>query len=89
MIFACNNSFTGRIFGRVNVWLGIAGSTLMMLYVILVNFVPGVETMAAAFVMPGGLLLMTWMILCTIRLFKLKLVVKMDARQKRAPIMGN
>ncbi len=64
----------GRIFSRINSWTGITGSILMLLYVILVNFGTGVEKMATAFAMPGGLLLMTWMILFTIRLFKLSKV---------------
>ena len=42
--------------------------------VILVNFGSGVENMATAFAMPGGLLLMVWMIMFTIRLFKLRQV---------------
>ncbi|HBS87748.1 MAG: hypothetical protein A2W91_11475 [Bacteroidetes bacterium GWF2_38_335] len=62
----------GRVFSRINAWIGIIGSVLIMVYVILVNFVPGVETMATAFAMPGGLLLMTWMILFTIKLLKLR-----------------
>jgi hypothetical protein len=61
----------GRIFSKTNSWLGVIGSVLMMLYVILVNFGTRVENMATAFAMPGGLLLMTWMILFTIKLFKL------------------
>jgi hypothetical protein len=61
----------GRVFSKTNSWLGIIGSILMMLYVVLVNFVSGVETMATAFAMPGGLMLMTWIIMFTIRLFKL------------------
>lgn len=63
----------GRIFSKINSWLGIIGSILMMLYVILVNFGSGVENMATAFAMPGGLLLMAWMIMFTIKLFKLRL----------------
>lgn len=59
------------IFSKINSWLGIIGSILIMLYIILVNFVPGVETMATAFAMPGGLLLMAWMIMFTVRLFRL------------------
>jgi hypothetical protein len=43
----------------------------MLLYVVLVNFVPGVESMATLVAMPGGLLLMVWMIIFTTRLFKL------------------
>lgn len=61
----------GNIFSKVNSWIGIVGSILIMLYVIAVNFIPGVETMATAVAMPGGILLMIWMILFTIRLFKL------------------
>ncbi len=62
----------GGIFSKANAWVGIIGSILMLLYVILVNFSSGVETMATAFAMPGGLLLMAWMIMFTIRLFKLR-----------------
>jgi len=61
----------GRVFTKTNSWLGIIGSILMMFYVIMVNFVPGIETMATAFAMPGGLLLMAWMIMFTIKFFKL------------------
>ncbi|MGB8358657.1 MAG: DUF4386 family protein, partial [Bacteroidales bacterium] len=61
----------GRVFSKINSWLGIIGSILMMLYVVLVNFVSGVETMATAFAMPGGLMLMAWMILFTVRFFRL------------------
>jgi len=61
----------GRVFSKINSWMGIIGSTLIMLYIVLVTFVSGVETMATAFAMPGGLLLMAWMIMFTIRLFRL------------------
>jgi hypothetical protein len=61
----------GGVFTKTNAWLGIVGNSLMMLYVVMVTFVPGVENMATAFAMPGGLLLMVWMILFLIKLFKL------------------
>jgi hypothetical protein len=61
----------GAIFSKINSWVGISGSVLMLLYVLLVNFGTGVENMATAFAMPGGLLLMAWMIMFTLRLFKL------------------
>jgi hypothetical protein len=61
----------GKIFSKTNSWIGIIGSILMVIYVILVNFGTEVENMATAFAMPGGLLLMTWMIMFTLRLFKL------------------
>jgi hypothetical protein len=62
----------GRVFSKTNSWLGIIGSIFMLLYVIMINFGSGIENMATAFAMPGGLLLMTWMILFTIRLFGLR-----------------
>ena len=61
----------GKVFSKINSWVGIIGSILMLMYVILVNFGTEVESMATAFAMPGGLLLMVWMIMFTIRLFKL------------------
>ena len=61
----------GRIFSRINAWAGITGSLLMLIYVILVNFGTGAESNATAFAMPGGLLLMTWMIMFTIRLLRM------------------
>jgi hypothetical protein len=59
------------IFSKANAWVGIIGSILMLLYVILVNIGKGIETMATAFAMPGGLLLMACMIMFAVRLFKL------------------
>lgn len=61
----------GGIFSKTNAWLGIAGSILMLFYVVLVTFVSGVETMATAFAMPGGLLLMAWIIMFTAKLLRL------------------
>jgi hypothetical protein len=61
----------GRIFTRINSWTGITGSILMMLYLIFVCFGTRIEKMATAFAMPGGILLMAWMIMLTIRLFNL------------------
>lgn len=59
------------VFSKINSWMGIVGSILIMLYIILVNFVQGIETMATAFAMPGGLLLMAWMIMFTVKFFRL------------------
>jgi len=61
----------GGIFSKINSWIGIIGSILILLYVALVNFGSGVENMATAFAMPGGLLLMAWMIMFTIKFLKL------------------
>lgn len=61
----------GKIFSKTNSWLGIAGSILMMIYVVTVNFVSGAEKMATAIAMPGGLMLMAWMVIFATKLFKL------------------
>ena len=60
-----------KVFGKLNSYIGIIGSFLMTIYVVLVAIVPSVKGMATLFAMPGGLLCMTWMIMFTIRFFKL------------------
>lgn len=61
----------GKIFTKANAYVGIVGNLLMLAYVILVTFAPAVKEMAMAFAMPGGLLLLAWMVMFTIRLFRL------------------
>jgi hypothetical protein len=61
---------SGKVFSRTTSYLGIAGSVLMLLYVVLVTFAPGIKSMATAFAMPGGLLMMAWMILVARTLFR-------------------
>lgn len=61
----------GNIFSRANSYIGIIGNSLMVIYIIMVTFMPSVEKMALVFAMPAGLLLMTWMIMFTIKLFKM------------------
>jgi hypothetical protein len=62
---------TGKVFSKITSYLGIAGSTLILLYIVLVTFAPTIKDTATAFAMPGGLLLMAWMVMFTIRLFQL------------------
>ena len=62
---------TGMVFNRINSYLGIVGNILMLAYIVLVTFAPGIKDMATTFAMPGGLLLMAWMIMFMIRLFQL------------------
>lgn len=61
----------GNMFSKANAYIGILGNALMLVYVVLVTFAPTVKNMAMAFAMPGGLLLMAWMIMLTLRLFRL------------------
>jgi len=61
----------GKIFSRITSYLGILGNSLMVIYVVLVTFIPTVEKLALAFAMPAGILVMVWMIMFTIKLFKM------------------
>ena len=61
----------GKVFSRATSYIGLIGNSLMVIYIILVTFMPAVEKFALAFAMPAGLLVMTWMIMFTIKLFKL------------------
>ena len=61
----------GKVFSRLTSYFGIIGNSLMVIYIIMVTFMPGVEKMATAFAMPAGLLVMAWMIMFTIKLFRL------------------
>lgn len=63
----------GNIFTRSTSYTGLVGNILMLLYIILVTFYPAVEKVALMVAMPGGLLIMFWMIMFTIKLFKLRL----------------
>jgi hypothetical protein len=62
----------GQIFNKITAYLGIVGSSLLVIYLILVTFIPSTKSIATAIAMPGGLMVMTWMILFTIKLFKIK-----------------
>ncbi|MDP4224220.1 MAG: hypothetical protein Q8868_13000 [Bacteroidota bacterium] len=61
----------GKVFSRLTSYIGLVGNSLMIIYILLVTFVPAVEKLALEFAMPAGLLVMMWMILFTIKLFKL------------------
>lgn len=61
----------GKVFGKPTAYMGISGSTLLMMYVILVTFVPETQNVAMMVAAPGGILALAWMIMLTIRLFQL------------------
>lgn len=61
----------GKVFSKTNSYLGIAGSSLILVYLILVTFLPTTKNFATAIAMPGGLMAMAWMVLFAIRLFRL------------------
>ena len=61
----------GKVFGKKISYCGFIGSILMVVYLLLVTLAPGVDKMATAFALPGGILLMIWMISFTVGLFRL------------------
>lgn len=61
----------GKVFSRANSYIGLAGNSLMVIYVVLVTFIPAVEKLALVFAMPAGILVVVWMIMFTVKLFKL------------------
>lgn len=63
----------GKIFTKATSYIGFVGNILMLLYIILVTFYPVVEKVALMIAMPGGLLVMAWMIMFMIKLLKLRL----------------
>ena len=61
----------GKVFSRTAGIIGMTGSALLVAYTILVTFLPSVKDVAMTVSMPGGLLMMAWLVLITIRLFRL------------------
>lgn len=59
------------IFSKSNALLGLVGSIMISVYLILVTFVPEVKSMATLFAAPGGLMLMVWMLMFALRLRKI------------------
>lgn len=59
-----------EVFGKVTGWIGLWGTALLLVYLVLVTFVPGTESIAMALAAPGGIMSLIWMILYTQRLVK-------------------
>lgn len=62
---------TGKVFGKMTSWMGIIGGTLLLAYIILVTFIPGIKSVAMMFAAPGGILSLAWITMFTIRLFRM------------------
>ncbi len=61
----------GKVFSRATAITGLLGSILLLIYLILVTFVPHFKSMAMLVAAPGGLLALAWMIMFCLQLFKL------------------
>jgi drug/metabolite transporter superfamily protein YnfA len=60
-----------RIFSKATSYIGISGTILLLIYLIIVTFVPSAKPIAIILAGPGGILSLIWMIMFSIKLFKL------------------
>jgi hypothetical protein len=61
----------GKIFSKMGSYFGIAGNTLLLIYLGLVTFVPETKSFALALASPGGLLAIAWLIMISRGLFQM------------------
>jgi len=61
----------GKVFSKVNAYLGILGFGLLLIFETCSSFVPALFNVAMLFAMSGGLLSMAWYILIARRFFQL------------------
>lgn len=58
----------GRLFGRIVSVLGVAGNSLLLLYIVLLAAAPGLKNIAVALAAPGGILYLVWLCAVGIKL---------------------
>lgn len=62
---------TGGIFKKKISYLGIIGYTLLLVYIVLVTFVPSLKENAVMMAAPGGVMVLIWLFLVGIKLIKM------------------
>jgi hypothetical protein len=80
---------TGRVFSRKTALFGIAGYSLVTLYILFVTFLPSLGRYALVAAFPGGLLVIVWYCLVGLRLLRLskhKSGVAVPTSRKRQPV---
>lgn len=68
----------GKVFNKTTAYFGIIGNPLLLIYIISVTFVPGIKNIAVMVAAPGGLLALAWLIMVTLKLFKMRHVDKFE-----------
>lgn len=61
----------GKVFGQVASYLGFVGNILLLVYILLVTFVPALGNIAVLLAAPGGLMALAWTLLIGIKLLKM------------------
>lgn len=60
----------GKVFKKTVSFFGIIGNTLLLVYILLVSFIPSIESIAVAIAAPGGLASLAWLLMVGIRLIR-------------------
>jgi hypothetical protein len=73
--YACNDDlkedlFGVKVFKKTVSCFGIIGNTLLLAYILLVTFVPSIESIAVAIAAPGGLASLAWLLMVGIKLIR-------------------
>ncbi len=61
----------GGVFKKGISYLGIIGYTLLLVYIILVTFIPSLQEIATIIAAPGGIMAMIWLLLVGIKFIKI------------------
>lgn len=61
----------GKVFTKRVAYLGILGNALLLVYLVLVTFVPSLQGMAVILAAPGGIMALVWLFLVGIRLIRI------------------
>ncbi len=60
----------GKVFKKTVSWFGILGHSSLLVYIILVTFIPEIQNIAVAVAAPGGIMALLWVLLIGIQLIK-------------------
>jgi hypothetical protein len=69
-IFISYVMIKAMVFKRTVGYLGIIGSFGLLIYIFLITFVPGIESIAVIIAAPGGILVLIWYMLIAIKFIK-------------------
>ena len=68
----------GGVFKKGVSYLGIIGYTFLLVYIVLVTFVPSLQEIAVMIAAPGGIMAIIWLLLVGIKLIKMGKTVNND-----------
>lgn len=72
-ICLCLVMLSAHTFRKVVGCLGVAGGSLLFIYILLVTFIPGMKNIAVMIAAPGGILFLIWYFLVAIKLLRMGL----------------